>query len=104
MLTILPYPYVGTESSSDVPLDKGWVVRPQLFFSCHLRTAAKEGQLHVLLPGRHPSPTRVLQHLRAHGPAKGRPYGRYGRAEAVRAITHAHSVCGLAANVLGACP
>ena len=26
-----------TESSSDVPLDQGWVVRPQLFFSCRLR-------------------------------------------------------------------
>ena len=25
-----------SESSSDVPLDQGWVVRPQLFFSCHL--------------------------------------------------------------------
>ena len=37
MLTIPPYPYVVTESSSDVPLDQGWVVRPQLFFSCHLR-------------------------------------------------------------------
>ena len=64
------------------------------------RTAAEKGQLHVL-PGQHPSPTRVLQHLRAHGPANGRPYGRYGRAEAVRTLTHAHSVCGLAANVLG---
>ena len=56
-------------------------------------TAAEKGQLHVL-PGRHPSPTRVLQHLRAHGPARGWPYGNYGRAEAVRALTHAHSVCG----------
>ena len=37
MLTIPPYPCVVTESSSDVPLDQGWVVRPQLFFSCHLR-------------------------------------------------------------------
>ena len=38
--------------------------------------------------------TRVLQHLRAHDPANGLPYGSYGRAEAVRALTHAHSVCG----------
>ena len=30
-----PYPYVVGESS-DVPLDQCWVVRPQLFFSCHL--------------------------------------------------------------------
>ena len=37
MLTIPPYPCVVTESSSEVPLDQGWVVRPQLFFSCHLR-------------------------------------------------------------------
>ena len=37
MLTIPPYPCMVTESSSDVPLDQGWVVRPQLFFSCHLR-------------------------------------------------------------------
>ena len=37
VLTIPPYPYVVTESSSEVPLEKGWVVRPQLFFSCHLR-------------------------------------------------------------------
>ena len=37
MLTIPPYPCVVTKSSSDVPLDQGWVVRPQLFFSCHLR-------------------------------------------------------------------
>ena len=37
MLTIPPYPYVVTKSSSDVPLDQGWVVRPHLFFSCHLR-------------------------------------------------------------------
>ena len=38
MLTrIPPYLCVVTESSSDVPLDQGWVVRPQLFFSCHLR-------------------------------------------------------------------
>ena len=66
------------------------------------RTAAKKGQLHVL-PGRHPSPTRVLQHLRAHGPANGRPYGRYGRAEAVRALTHAaHSVCGPRSQCAGA--
>ena len=36
MLTIPPYPFVVGESS-DVPLDQGWVVRPQLFFSCHLR-------------------------------------------------------------------
>ena len=36
MLTVPPYPYVVGESS-DVPLDQGWVVRPQLFFSCHLR-------------------------------------------------------------------
>ena len=105
MLTIPPYPYVVTESSSDVPLDQGWVVslRPQLFFCAQRRTAAGKGQLHVR-PGRHPSPTRVLQHLRAHGPANGRPYGRYGRAEAVRTLTHAHSVCGLAANVLGLVP
>ena len=59
------------------------------------RTAAEKAQLQVR-PGRHPGPdpTRVLQHLRAHGPARGRPYGSYGRAEAVRALTHAHSVCG----------
>ena len=25
-----------------------------------------------------------------HGPANGRPYGRYGRAEAVRTVTHPH--------------
>ena len=37
VLTIPPYPYVVTESSSDVPLDQGWVVRPQLCFSCHLQ-------------------------------------------------------------------
>ena len=54
---------------------------------------AEKGQLHVR-PGRHPSPTRVLQHLRAHGPARGRLYGSYGRAEDVRALTHAHSLCG----------
>ena len=37
VLAIPPHPYVVTESSSDVLLDQGWVVRPQLFFSCHLR-------------------------------------------------------------------
>ena len=67
------------------------------------RTTAEKGRLH-LLPGRHPSPTRVIQHLRIHGPANGRPYGRYGRAEAVCTLTQAHSVCGLAANVLGLVP
>ena len=36
--------------------------------AAHGRTAAKKGQLHVL-PWRHPSPTCVLQHLRANGPA-----------------------------------
>ena len=36
MLTVSPYSYVVGESS-DVPLDQGWVVRPELFFSCHLR-------------------------------------------------------------------
>ena len=36
MLTVSPYPFVVGESS-DVPLDQCWVVRPQLFFSCHLR-------------------------------------------------------------------
>ena len=50
------------------------------------RTAAEKGQLHVWR-GRHPSPTRILQHLRlrfrAGGPARGRPYGSCGRAEAV---------------------
>ena len=35
MLTIPPYPFVG--ESSEVPLDQCWVVRPRLFFSCHLR-------------------------------------------------------------------
>ena len=52
--------------------------------------------LHVL-PGRHPSPTRVLQHL----PAR-RPYGSYGRAEAVRALTQAPSVCGPRSQCAGA--
>ena len=38
MLTVPQYPFVVEESSgSDVPLDQCWVVRPQLFFSCHLR-------------------------------------------------------------------
>ena len=36
MLTVPPYPYAVGEPS-DIPLDKCWVVRPQLFFSCHLR-------------------------------------------------------------------
>ena len=36
MLTIPPYPFVVGESS-EVPLDQCWVVRPLLFFSCHLR-------------------------------------------------------------------
>ena len=36
MLTFPPSPYVVGESS-DVPADQCWVVRPQLFFSCHLR-------------------------------------------------------------------
>ena len=36
MLTVPPYPFAVGESS-DVPLDHCWVVRPQLFFSCHLR-------------------------------------------------------------------
>ena len=35
MLTVPPYPFVVGESS-DVPLDQCWVVRPQLFFCCHL--------------------------------------------------------------------
>ena len=35
MLTVPQYPFVVGESS-DVPLDQYWVVRPQLFFSCHL--------------------------------------------------------------------
>ena len=33
--TVPPNPYALGEPS-DVPLDKCWVVRPQLFFSCHL--------------------------------------------------------------------
>ena len=36
MLTIPPYPY-AVEEPSDVPLEECWVVRPQLFFTCHLR-------------------------------------------------------------------
>ena len=109
MLTVPPYPYVVRESSSDVPLDQGWVAPGQasavfpLPSAAQGRTAAEKGQLHVQ-PGRHPSPTRVLQHLRAHCPANGRPYGRYGRTEAVRTLTHAHSVCGLADNVLRRVP
>ena len=35
-LTAPPYPYALGEPS-DVPFDECWVVRPQLFFSCHLR-------------------------------------------------------------------
>ena len=108
MLNIPPYPYVVTESS-DVLLDQGWVVRPQLFFSCPLRPRGRvrgarlpvAGQLHVL-PCRHASPTRVLQHLRVHGHANGWPYGSYGRAEAARALTHAHSVCGPRRQCAGA--
>ena len=102
MLTIPPYPYVVGESS-DVPVDQCWVVslRPQLFFSCHLlprgarlprRANYTYGPDDIQLD---PSPTRVLPHLRAHGPARRRPYGSYGRAEDVRALTHAHSLCGL---------
>ena len=36
VLTVPPYPYEVGEPS-DVPLGKCWVVRPHLFFSCHLR-------------------------------------------------------------------
>ena len=36
MLTVPPFQYVVGESS-DIPLDHCWVVKPQLFFSCHLR-------------------------------------------------------------------
>ena len=36
MLTVPPYPYVVDEPS-DVHLEDCWVVRPQLFFSCHLQ-------------------------------------------------------------------
>ena len=67
------------------------------------RTAVEKGQLHVR-PARHPRPTRVLQHLRAHDPARGRAYGSYGRAEAVQALTHAIMYVGLAADVLGRVP
>ena len=65
------------------------------------KLAAEKGQLHVR-PGRHPSPPRVLQHLQAHGPLRGRPYGSYGRAEAVRALTHALSLCGPRRQCAGA--
>ena len=44
------------------------------------------------------------EHLRAHGPALGRPYGSYGRAEAVRALTTPILYMGLAADVLGRVP
>ena len=36
VLTVPPYPY-SVEESSDVPLEKCWVARPQLFFTCYLR-------------------------------------------------------------------
>ena len=43
-----------------------------------------------------------------HGPANGRPYGSYGRAEAVRALTHGGPTpilyVGLATDVLGRVP
>ena len=106
LLTVPPFPYAVGEPS-DVPLEKCCVVRPQLFFflpfAAQGRTAAEQGHLHVGR-GRHPSSTRVLQHLLARGPAWGRPYGSCGRAEAVRALTHAHPLCGPSANVLGRVP
>ena len=36
MLTVPPYPY-SVEDPCDIPLEKCWVVRPQLFFACYLR-------------------------------------------------------------------
>ena len=36
MLTVPPYLY-AVDEPSDVPLEDCWVVRPPLFFSCHLR-------------------------------------------------------------------
>ena len=36
VLTVPPYPYALGEPF-DVYLDQCWAVRPQLFFSCHLR-------------------------------------------------------------------
>ena len=36
VLTVHPFPYAVGEPS-DVPLERCWVVRPQLFFSCHLQ-------------------------------------------------------------------
>ena len=54
---------------SDALLEKCWVVRPQLFFTCHLRPRngrpqkrANLTQLYVWCR-HHPSSTRVLQHL-----------------------------------------
>ena len=38
MLTVPPYPFV-LDDPSEVPLEECWLVRPQLFFTCHLRPA-----------------------------------------------------------------
>ena len=67
------------------------------------RTSAEKGQLHVW-HRRHPSSSRVLQHLRARGPATGLPYGSCGRAEAVQALTHAHPLCGPRCECAGRVP
>ena len=69
ILLCSPQPVLGGQASAVVLLPS----------AAQGRTAAEKGQLRVW-PGGHPSPTGVLQHLQAHGPARGRPYGSYGRA------------------------
>ena len=107
MLTIPPYPCVLTESSSDVPLDQGWVVRPQMFFSCHLRPRGAQ------LPRRSNytyCPDDIQVQLESYSTFEpmvlpmGGPMDAMGvlRAEAVRALTHAHSVCGPRRQCAGA--
>ena len=91
--------------SSDVSLDQCWVVRPQLFFSCHLRPRGAR------LPRRANylyCPDDIQVQLVFYSTLEpmvlpwGGAYGSCGRAEAVRALIHARSVCGPRRRCAGA--
>ena len=66
------------------------------------RTTAEEGQLNVL-PGRRPSPTRVLQHLRWSCPGEG-PMEAMGMQKLYEPSPTPILYVGLAADVLGRVP
>ena len=93
VLTVPPYPYAVGEP------EKCCVVRPQLFFVCHLQPrgrrqpkranftyAADDIQVQIVFYS--------TFELVDGGPARGWPYGNCGLAGFVRALTHAHPLCG----------